>query len=98
MIKSKAMPVIAPKAVNGACLLSSMSISPVTLSFHVIYNYREKALYTTANARIITNIESPNSNHMGFVLRDNKLPILAPLIDPRITAKAGNNIISPLYQ
>jgi len=52
-------------------------------------------LMSTTNARITINTESPISNQMGFVFRDIKLPIRAPLIDPTITHKAGRNIMLP---
>ena len=57
-----------------------------------------RALYTTINARTITNIESPSSNQNGFVLNDILLPILAPIIDPTSTSTAGSQLILPRFQ
>lgn len=61
-------------------------------------NRHHIALISTTNARITISTESPISNQMGFVFRDIKLPIRAPLIDPTITNKAGRNIMLPRDQ
>ena len=42
--------------------------------------------------------ESPISNHFGLVFNDILLPVLAPIIDPTRTDKAGSQIIFPRYQ
>ena len=49
-------------------------------------------------ARITMNNERPISNHSGFVFKDIKLPILVPIIDPKITITAGRNGILPRDQ
>jgi hypothetical protein len=62
------------------------------------FNRYHIVLMSTTNAKITINTESPISNQMGFVLRDIKLPIRAPLIDPNITHRAVRNSMLPREQ
>ena len=44
------------------------------------------------------NNERPISNHIGFVFKDVKLPIRAPIIEPATTITAGRNGTLPRDQ
>lgn len=50
---------------------------------------------STINARITINTETPIFNQLGFIFKEIKIPIRAPLIDPTITHKAGRKLVSP---
>jgi hypothetical protein len=80
------------------CHLKAFAFKKAPLLTSARASQGDRALYTTINARTITNIESPSSSQNGFVFNDLLLPIKTPIIDPISTNTAGNQLILPRFQ